>query len=63
MLAFAEEHRSFSFLILYSLPCFSKRLWGGSIFLNKILLEDFPAKTNVSDPQRHCLANGCVELS
>lgn len=48
MLAFAEVHQSFSFPTLYSIPCLSKRLWGGSIFLNKILLK-------ISLPKQMCL--------
>lgn len=63
MLAFADEHQSFSFPFLYPLSCLSKGLWRGRIFLTKILVEDFPAKTNVSDTQGYCFANGCVELS
>lgn len=44
MIAFVEEHQSFPFPILYPFPCLSKGLWGGSIFLKKISLDDFPAK-------------------
>lgn len=61
MLIFAEEHQP---LFDHSAPLSQQKVLERIHFvLNKILLADFSAKTNVSDTPGYCLANGCVELS